>query len=247
MPKHRGGSINQKLGVIDLEKWSDFDHLPCCPEQINYGAGEVIYFPSDPAERIYRIHRGKVKLSYLAESGRRLTVAILGPGDIFGELDLFSRGEQLFLAEVWEDVCICPIDLRQLRQQILEDAELSLEILSLLGRHEQKLLEKLFRLHFQSVPQRIARELLELAQKWGEPSAEGVAIYITHQELAYLIGAARETTTAALDCLAQEGLLDTGRGHSHGKMVLLDPLGLRAVAEGQRLVPARDHPSGGKC
>ncbi len=212
-------------------KWDDFGHLPCCPKQINYQASEVIYCSGDAADQIYRIHRGKVKLSYLDGSGRRLTVAILGPGEVFGESDLLPGEEHRFFAEAWEDACICPIELRQLRERWREDSELILEMLRILGQHEHKLLKKLVRLHFQSVPQRIARELLELAQKWGEPSAEGVAIYITHQELAYLIGAARETTTAALDCLAQEGLLDTGHGHSQGKIVLLDLLGLRAVAE----------------
>jgi hypothetical protein len=109
-----------------------------------------------------------------------------------------------------------------------------------LGQHEQKLLEKLFRLHFHSVPQRIAQELLELAERWGKPIAEGLEIGITHQELAYLIGAARETTTTALNCLVQEGLLDTGQGHSHGQIALIDLAGLRAVAEGRHLVPVRE-------
>lgn len=228
----KGGGV----GLVGILGRDGSCQLPCCLKRINYRAGETVYSPGDPSDQIYYIYRGRVKLSYLDESGRRVTLAILGEGEIFGELALVEGSKRTFLATVWEDTCICPFDRSWLRQCLAEDPKLALWMLQLLGHYEQRLMQKLFRLHFQSVPRRLAQELLELVEWYGEPTAEGIMVRITHQELADLIGAARETTSVALHQLRQQGFCSMGSGRAQRQIVISDLTGLDEVAKGQCLV-----------
>lgn len=180
-----------------------------------YKKGEIIYQPGDVDDRVYFIREGKVKLAYLDESGRKLTLAILGEGEIFGEMVLVGVRRREHLAQVLQDAIIHPIEREKFFYLIERKPWLALEIIQLFGRRARDLEQKLEDLIFKDIMTRLSRQLLRLIEEHGEETPEGtqISFKITHKELADLIGSARENTTSALNRLAREGILDKKRYH----------------------------------
>ncbi len=178
-----------------------------------YHKGEVIYQPGDVDDSLYYIESGKVKLAYLDESGRKLTLTILGEGEIFGEMVLIGRRKRDLMAQVLQDAVIYEIERTRFLGLLREKPELALEVMELFGRRTEELERKLEDLVFKDIPTRLSRQILKLIEEHGIRTREGIQIdfKITHKELADLIGSARENTTSALNRLAREGILDKKR------------------------------------
>lgn len=181
---------------------------------VRYKAGETIYFPGDPSRTVYSIREGRVRLAYLDEQGHRLTFAIIGRGQVFGEMALAGEQRRNWIAEAIEDSVLCIISKSDLLGFAERNPKLALRINKMLGDRLLEIENKLEDLLFRSVNARLSRTLLKLAEQYGEQEADGVRIRLrlTHQELAHLIGAARETTSATLGDLERRGLIRKGRG-----------------------------------
>lgn len=194
----------------------------------HYQAGETIYFPGDPNDTVYSVHEGRVRLAYLDESGKRLTLAIMGQGQVFGETPVADQAKQRWIAEAMEDSIFCMIPRDTLMRFAERNPRLALKITRLVGQRQVEMENKLTSLLFKGVRERLAQTLLHLAEQFGEPLPHGQqrSIKITHQDLAYLIGSTRETTSLILGRLAEDGLIEKGRE----QIRIHDPDGLRAIA-----------------
>lgn len=181
----------------------------------HYKRGEVVYQPGDIDDSLYYIQSGKVKLAYLDESGRKLTLMILGEGELFGEMALIGKGKRELMAQVLQDAVIYEIDRARFLELLHGDVELALEAIELFAHRTREIERKLEDLVFKDIPTRLSRQLLKLIEEHGVQTGEGIQIdfKITHKELADLIGSARENTTSALNQLAKEGVLDKKRYH----------------------------------
>lgn len=180
-----------------------------------YKRGEVIYLPGDPNTTVYFLKKGRVKLVYLDERGRKLTVAICRPGQPFGELVLGDRHEPYrFIAQALEDCELCLIPKDDLVRFAQERPQLALRLTKWVGDQLRELQMKLEDLLFKDVPTRLARLLERLAREEGQQTPEGIeiALKLTHQEIAELIGSTRETTTLLLNQLRRAGVLQRRRG-----------------------------------
>lgn len=178
-----------------------------------YEKDEIIYQPGDIDNSVYYIKEGKVKLAYLDESGRKLTLDILSAGEIFGEMVLIGQRQRELLAQVLQDARIYEIEKGQFLELMEREPWLALKVLELFGQRTREIEQKLEDLVFKDIPTRLSRQLLKLIEEHGERTAEGVQINfkITHKELADMIGSARENTTSALNLLEREGILDKRR------------------------------------
>jgi CRP/FNR family transcriptional regulator len=178
-----------------------------------YEKGEIIYQPGDVDSSIYYIKEGKVKLAYLDESGRKLTLAVLGEGEIFGEMVLVGQRQRELLAQVLQDARIYEIEKGRFLELMEREPWLALKVLELFGQRTREIEQKLEDLVFKDIPTRLSRQLLKLIEEHGERTPEGIQIdfKITHKELADMIGSARENTTSALNLLEREGILDKRR------------------------------------
>jgi CRP-like cAMP-binding protein len=154
-----------------------------------------------------------VKLAYLDESGRKLTLTILGEGEIFGEMVLIGRRKRDLMAQVLQEALIYEIERVRFLALLRKSPELALEVMELFGRRTREIERKLEDLVFKDIPTRLSRQILKLIEEHGVETREGIQIdfKITHKELADLIGSARENTTSALNRLAKEGILDKRR------------------------------------
>lgn len=186
----------------------------------SYEKGKVFYLPEETGEILFLIKRGRVHLYRLSPVGRKLTVATLGPGTFFGEMTLVGQGMHSTFAEASEDCVLCLMNRGDVERFIIGNPKIALRLVATLGQRLTEVENQIEALAFKSVPARLASLLLRLAQG-GE--IEG----LTHNDLAEMVGAYRETVTQVLDGFQSSGLLRLGRK----SIALLDKAGLKAIAE----------------
>ncbi len=168
--------------------------------EVRMRRGEVLFNEGDAGDRVYVIADGKIKLGHTAPDGRETIIAVLGPGEMLGELSLFDPGPRAATA-----TAIAPSRLLELRHDDLmaflqTQPELSAQLLQGLARRLRKTNAALADLVFSDVPGRVAKALLDLASRFGVEVDEGIRVVhdLTQEELAQLVGASRETVNKAL-------------------------------------------------
>lgn len=190
--------------------------------------GAAIYVPDEPASELYVIKEGRVALNLLSPEGRTLTVRVVRTGEIFGHAALLSDGSFDTFAQALRPTTVAAVRADDLESLMIERPALALGLMDDLGRHSQALSRRLGNVAFKSVPARLAALLLELAQPASrdeqEPATTG---RWTHQELADMINAYRETTTKVLNQFRAAHLIDVDRRG----VTLLDVSGLQEVAQ----------------
>ncbi len=176
-----------------------------------------VYTAGDKSDKIYMLKEGMVKLSRLSDDGRELTVELLEPGDIFGELSIAGEEERETSAEAIEDSMICAINRQEFEDFIGKNPGFSLAITRFIGFRLRRIESRLENLIFRDVRSRLQMLFSDLAAKYGQQSQEGLRIKLklTHQDIANLIGSSRETVTLEINKLKKEGSLQVdGRNYT---------------------------------
>ena len=170
----------------------------------------VIFSEGEPGDRMYVILDGKVKLGQTSPDGRESLLAVLGPGEVFGELSLFDPGPRTATATAVTDTVVVGLGHSDLRPWLTGRPEVAEALLQALAQRLRRTNEALADLVFSDVPGRVAKQLLELADKFGQPGPDGVLVHhdLTQEELAQLVGASRETVNKALADFTQRGWIE---------------------------------------
>jgi len=186
----------------------------------SFGRSSPIYLPADQADGVMLLATGRVKLGSFTEEGKQTILAFIEPGEIFGELTLVGSTERDEYAEALEKSLVILIPGEVMQQLLEENPHVALGITKLFGLRRRRIERRLKYLLFRSNRERLVHLLLELAEQYGKPSAEGLELRIklSHQDLANVIGSTRETVTVVLGELQAEGRLKLGRR----KIVLTD-------------------------
>ncbi|MBE0519003.1 MAG: Crp/Fnr family transcriptional regulator [Candidatus Atribacteria bacterium] len=198
-------TTNNKISFTEL--------LAECGDLLELDRGETIYHPGTPSTIIYLVETGRVKLAYLDESGKKLTLRIVDEGEIFGEMCLVGEAYRRHLATSIEDTIVRSIDKKKFLK-IIEANDTALPMLvNHFAARMTEFEETLEDLAFRDIQARLSRQLLKLSDDYGVETKEGIliGISVTHKELADMIGSARENTTLALNRFAKEGILDKSR------------------------------------
>ena len=178
--------------------------------KVDLPRGGVLFNEGDPGDRLYVINEGKIKLGATSGDGRETLLAILGPGEMFGELSLFDPGPRNATAVALTDATLLGVGHPDLEPWLRGRPEVAASLLAALARRLRRTNEAMADLVFSDVPGRVAKALLELAGKFGEPNADG-SIHVVHdltqEELAQLVGASRETVNKALADFQNRGWL----------------------------------------
>ncbi len=169
--------------------------------------GEALFNEGDPGDRMYVILDGKVKLGQTSSDGRESLLGVLGPGEMFGELSMFDPGLRTSTATALTDCLVLGIGNEQLRPWLAGRPEVAASLLQALARRLRRTNEAMADLVFSDVPGRVAKALMELGEKFGTVTPEGLMVThdMTQEELAQLVGASRETVNKALADFAQRG------------------------------------------
>ena len=171
--------------------------------------GNTLFQEGDPGDRLYVVTEGKIKLSHASGDGRESVLMVLGPGDMFGELSLFDPGPRTATASAVTDSKVLALGNTDLIPWLAGRPEVAQSLLQALAHRLRKTNETMSDLVFADVPGRVAKALLELGEKFGTKTADGVHVHhdLTQEELAQLVGASRETVNKALADFASRGWL----------------------------------------
>src|SRR3954471_4964986 len=162
---------------------------------------QFIYFPDEPAQYIYMIADGRVRIGHYLDDGKEVVTAILGMGEIFGELALAGEEKRRDFAQAMDDkTTVCPLSIDELKQLMYGNQELSFKMLKLVGLRLMKLERKLELLVFKDARTRIVEFLKDMASWKGTKvgSETLIPMALTHKDMAALTGTSRQTVNAVL-------------------------------------------------
>ncbi|WP_343074850.1 Crp/Fnr family transcriptional regulator [Phytoactinopolyspora alkaliphila] len=168
--------------------------------EVHLDRSEVLFREGDEGDRVYVVTAGKIKLGRTAQDGRENLLALLGPGQMFGELSLFDPGPRSATATAVTETSLLGLGHTDLVPLLSGRPEVARGLLLQLASRLRRSNDTLADLVFSDVPGRVAKQLLDLSSRFGVPSDEGVRVVhdLTQEELAQLVGASRETVNKAL-------------------------------------------------
>ena len=171
--------------------------------------GDVLFHEGDSGDKLYVVLDGKVKLGRTSSDGRENLLAILGPGQMFGELSLFDPGPRSATVTAVTDASFASLSHEDLLRWLEGRPMVSRGLLAQLAGRLRKANDVVADLVFSDVPGRVAKALLDLADRFGRTADDGVHVHhdLTQEELAQLVGASRETVNKALADFASRGWL----------------------------------------
>lgn len=180
--------------------------------------GESLFHEGDDGDRLYVVTDGKVKLSHTADDGRENLIAVLGPGEIIGELTLFDLGARSSTVTAIAATSLLSLSHKDMMEYLDSHPALAKSMLRELAKRLRNTNQQMADLVFSDVPGRVAKALLDLAERFGERTPEGIYVAhdLTQEELAHLVGASRETVNKSLADFTSRGWI-----RLEGRAVLL--------------------------
>jgi CRP-like cAMP-binding protein len=190
---------------------------------------QSVFRRGDPGLHLFVIHRGRVKFGTGAADGREVTLNLLGPGAVFGEVGFADGGPRTADAVAAEPVELLALSRRELVPFLKNEPDAMLQMMAALATRARWISESYEDQAFLELPARLAKRLLFLARHFGYDTPKGrrLAASLTHRELANHMNVARESITRLIQKWRREGLIEEHRGIT----ILLDPARLQALAD----------------
>jgi len=192
----------------------------------SYERNKTIFFPGDPAERVYYLTKGAVKLSRVYEAGEEITVALLRENSVFGVLSLITgdRSDRFYHAVAFTPVELISIQVDQMNQALKEHPELSTMMLRGLSSRILQTEMMIETLAHRDMGSRLVSFLLILCRDFGMPGSEGITVdlKLSHQAIAEAIGSTRVTVTRLLGDLREQDMISIHKK----KITVHDPVTL---------------------
>lgn len=196
------------------------------PSKENYERGKTIFFPGDPAERVYFLIKGAVKLSRVYEAGEEITVALLRENSIFGVLSLLTgqKSDRFYHAVAFTPVEVTAVPIEQMQKALASNPNLALMMLQGLSSRILQTEMMIETLAHRDMGSRLVSFLLILCRDFGIPSPEGVTIdlKLSHQAIAEAIGSTRVTVTRLLGDLREANMISINKK----KITVFNPIAL---------------------
>src|SRR5215213_2519588 len=173
-----------------------------------YPKCSVILFQGDPGDSLYVLRQGRAKVVLIGEDGREVILGVLEPGAHFGELALIDDQPRSAHVIAMEDSSLLVLRREDFRRRVEANVSVAWALLNELSRRLRRADNKIGGLVLLDVPGRIARLLLDLAEEAG---ADRLEKPLTHQTIAQMIGASRETVSRAMREFQDAGWLTVER------------------------------------
>jgi CRP-like cAMP-binding protein len=190
------------LDRSELEKFAEVTR------EKSYPRGSVILFEDDPGDSLFVVREGRVKVVLIGEDGREVILGVLGVGEYFGELSLIDDRPRSAHVIAMEDSNLLVLRREDFRKRVESSPSVAWGLLTELSRRLRRADDKIGGLVLLDVPGRIARLLLDLAEETGTNAIEKT---LTHQTIAQMIGASRETVSRAMKDFQDAGWITVER------------------------------------
>lgn len=190
----------------------------------NYRRNQVIFLEEETGKQMYIVLAGKLKVTKATEGGKENLLAIHQTGDFFGEMALLDGKTAPATVSAMEDCRIVTIAGSDFQHLLMHNEKVVRQIIQVLCSRLRQAWGQLQNLTYGTAESRIMAGLMQLARRHGVQDARGIIINlrITHQELAEMVGTARETVTRTLAGLKNEGIIQV----DHRRIIILNPRGL---------------------
>lgn len=190
--------------LMEIDRMAPMQRLP---------RGTLVQTPDTHREGLFIIKDGKLRMYKINDEGKQFTAGILGAGNMFGETDSFSFGTNGIFIETIEETLLCSMMKEEFEAFLSNRPQLAMKLLKELSERLKERDEMLEKLALGDIRERVLHLLVKLSERFGIDEGEFLRIdmALTHQEVANMIGATRETVTVALNGLAKDGVIQTGR------------------------------------
>ncbi len=185
--------------------------------------GEAIFFNHDDIQRVYTVKRGTIKIIENDADGNEIIKDILQSGDLFGQFTLDSAESNEYAVAVSERVTCCSFTVADFEYILAHNPSLALHYTKLIGFRLKRLENRYANLMFKDVRTRFRLFLADWASKEGQAQEGKILLtnYLTHQDIASLICATRQTVTQLFSEYKQQGVLD----YTRNTIEIIKPLG----------------------
>ncbi len=186
--------------------------------------GEIIRRRGDAGTGMAIIVNGRVRISLVSEDGREVTLTVLGPGEVLGEMTLLDGGECSADATAQEDCTLLMIERMQFLRLLKSNSELCLQLLSVLFQRLRRANMALEDMALLDLSTRLGRLLLRLSGDYGivTPRGTRIEVKLSQKDLSSLAGASREKVNRQLRQWEQDGII----GKDNGRLLILKPQAL---------------------
>ncbi len=186
----------------------------------SYRKNQVIFAQGVPADAVFYLERGQVKLTVVSKGGKAAIVAILGPGDFFGEGCLAGQPVRMATASAMTDAAVVRVErqamLRLLHERSVFSERFMAHLLARNVRFEEDLVDQLFN----SSEKRLARVLLLLARFGKEGATEPVVPRVSQEVLAEMVGTTRPRISGFMNKFRRLGFIEYNGGlHVHSSLL----------------------------
>ena len=192
----------------------------------SFPAGTRVFHEGDDSDACYIVKEGSFRVTREHSDGRAITLATLGPGEIFGELAMLDGDQRSASAEALTEGELLALPANDVRALLARHPEISLKLVAGLVRRLRAANVRLSRQSFQTVPSRVAGILAQLSRDATDgdgDATEEVTIEMNQTDLAQLAGTSRESVSRFLAELERAGVVRSGRG----RVTVLEPEKLR--------------------
>jgi CRP/FNR family transcriptional regulator len=184
----------------------------------SFPAGTRVFHEGDRSDACYIVRDGSFRVTREHSDGRAITLATLGPGEVFGELAMLDGDLRSASAEALTDGELLALPAVDVKALLARHPEISVKLVAALVRRLRAANERISRQSFQTVPSRVAGVLSQLAAEAPHDGVE-VTIRMNQADLAQLAGTSRESVSRFLADLERSGVVRSGRG----RVTVLDP------------------------
>ncbi len=197
----RGVELLNGLSTPDLLRAAQMCQI------VRFRRAENIFIESSPGACLYVVMSGRVKIYGSSTQGRSKTFAFLEPGDFFGEMSLIDEEVRSASASALDDTVLIMLKGEDYRKLILSRPSIGLAVLKTLSIRLRRANKEIEALSFNNVLGRIAQILLDLADRYGKKTDEGIRIDmpLSHKELAEMAGTAREVISRVISRFKRMG------------------------------------------
>ncbi len=168
----------------------------------------VLFSQGDKAKAVFYIQKGRVKLSVVSNSGKEAVIAVLGPGDFFGEGCLTAQVVRMATATAMMVCSITEIDKQTMVEVLREEPVFSDFLLAYILKRTTRIEEDLVDQLFNSSEKRLARALLLLANFGKEGDATPIPVALSQETLAEMIGTTRSRVSFFMNKFRKKGFID---------------------------------------
>lgn len=200
--------------ILSTLTGEEMDRNGIRPVRKKIPAKSVLFLKGDPATHLYVVLSGRVKVSAPSDEGKEITFAILGPGELVGEVAVLEHTEHTATVTAMEPTEVGGLSRQDFLALVSHSPALALKLMALLCNRLRLANEMAEDISFLTLPARLAKKLVALTEAFGQETPNGtrIGIQLCQQELANMVGTSRESINKQLSIWHAQGILNQERG-----------------------------------